>query len=229
MLPVLEPGEEEEAEGAAEEPVDDDRRVFLASWLDKDGPLAEEYRRLRNSIQTELPSARIIVVTSCERGAGKTALAVNLAAGFAGSVEEKVLLIDANLVNPRMGDVLEAGSEGLMQVASGEVQPEAAAVKTAIPGLWAIPLGERSQRSEGILDSKAVSALLKALKRRFTRIIVEFPAWSDLDGPPAALKDADAVLVCVRERVTRRKDLARLTGALQSAGMSKLRCVFTSF
>ena len=219
MLPDVETGPEDET-------AVDDRAVYLAGYLDKEGPVAEEFRSLRGRLTKELPSVRVILITSCAPGDGKTTLALNMATSFTGSFEEKVVLVDANLPRPRLGKVLEAGEEGLIQVAAGQAAAESAAVKTEVPGLWAVPLGERGERSEGVLESKASVALLKALKRRFTRVLVELPAWDDLEEPPAMLEQADVVLVPVRRKHTRRRDLRRLLDALKKAGVGQVRCVF---
>ena len=118
--------------------------------------------------------------------------------------------MDGNIVRPKIGEVLKLPEDGLFQVVRGHLLPEDSAVKTDIPGLWALSAGRDDGRREGLLDSKPVAELLNWLRKRFTRVIMELPSVSDTGEGLGLLALADVVLIPVMKRRTRRRRLRRL-------------------
>ena len=80
----------------------------LVVELEPRSPVSEAYRSLRTSLAfsgVDKP-ARLVLVTSCGAGEGKTTVAANLAAALAQG-GRKVLLIDANLRRPALHRLLD--------------------------------------------------------------------------------------------------------------------------
>ena len=201
-------------------------RTYMSVHYRKDDRTAEEFRRLKNHLSTQGASAQVILVTSCGPDEGKTTLVVNLAVSFANTYGEKVVLVDGNMLRPKIGEVLSLPEEGLGQIIRGHMRAEEATVKTDIPGLWAVSAGESAGRSEGLLDSKAPVELLGRLRRRFTRVVMELPAASDAPEALALASQADVVLIPVMRSRTRRRRLRRLIQRINNHSPDKVRCVF---
>lgn len=199
---------------------------YLSAHHHKDGQTADEFRALKNQLLAEGSPARVILVTSCVPDEGKTTLAVNLAISFANSYGEKVVLVDGNVVRPKIGEILSLPEDGLIQVIRGHLAPEDAVVKTDIPGLWALSAGRSDGRDEGLLDSRSVVEMLSLLRRRFTRVVMELPCARDAAEGLALLERGDVVLIPVMQSRTRRRRLRRFLTKAASRGAGKLHCVF---
>jgi Mrp family chromosome partitioning ATPase len=199
---------------------------YLSVHYQKDGRTADEFRRLKNQLAADGPTARSILVVSCGPGEGKTTLAMNLAAIFANTFGEKVLLVDGNVLRPKIGEVLCLPGEGLAQAIRGRIPVEEAVVKTDVPGLWAVSAGGSEERSEGLLDSKSLAEVLLRFRSRFTRVIMELPPAGDAPEGLALVSQADIVLIPVMRSRTRRKALRRLLETIKDRGGRKVYCVF---
>jgi len=201
-------------------------RTYLSTHYSKDDRTADEFRQLKSRLAAEAAPAQVILVVSCSPDEGKTTLATNLAVSFANTYGEKVVLIDGNLSRPRIGEVLALGEDGLGEVIRGHIRPEESAVKTEIPGLWAVPAGRSGDRSEGLLDSRPVKELIKQCRRRFTRVIMELPAECDAADALAPVSQADVVIIPVMRSRSRRKDLCKLIERAGNHGARNVHCVF---
>jgi Mrp family chromosome partitioning ATPase len=151
---------------------------------------------------------------------------MNLAISFANTFGEKVVLVDGNIMRPKIGEVLALPGEGLAQAIRGRIPPEEAVVKTDVPGLWAVSAGGSEERSEGLLDSKSLAEVLHRLRNRFTRVIMELPPAGDAPEGIALVSQADVVLIPVMRSRTRRKALLRLLETIKERGVRKVYCVF---
>ncbi|HUV38844.1 MAG TPA: hypothetical protein VMY39_04490 [Planctomycetota bacterium] len=201
-------------------------RIYLSTHYSKDDRTADEFRALKTRLAAGASPAQVILVASASPGEGKTMLATNLALSFAHTYGEKVVLVDANVARPKIGSVLELGETGLGDVVRGGIRPEEAAARTDITGLWAVSAGRTGDRSEGLLDRRAVKGLLDELRRRFTRVVMELPAESDSADALAPAGLADVVLVPVLRSRTRRRALRRLIERLRDRGARRIHCVF---
>jgi hypothetical protein len=99
-------------------------------------------------------------------------------------------------------------------------------VKTSITGLWAIGAGRTDERREGMLGSKPLATLIERLRRRFTRILVEFPSADDAAEAIPSAASADVTLVPVMRSRTRRRALKSLLARLSDTGAKAVRTVF---
>ena len=107
--------------------------------------VAEAFRSLRTSIIFSNPDLRkkTFLVTSASPSEGKTTVAVNLATVFAHS-EERVLLVDTDLRNPRLHSVFKElranGVTDLIALQKNEIEDFIR--KTEIPGVDLLTCGE---------------------------------------------------------------------------------------
>jgi Mrp family chromosome partitioning ATPase len=213
---------------AVEPTPDEARRSYLSVHYSKDNRTAEEFRALKNALLAHGQNPRVIAVASCGAGEGKTALAVNLATSFADTYGEKVVLVDGNIRRPKLAEVLGLNGDGLNEVVRGHAKAEDVVAKTNIPGLWALGAGTEAERTEGLHDSRSVGELLKWLRKRYSRVIVELPALCDAPEALALARQADVVLISVLRKRTRRAGLIRMLESFKGLDREKVRCVFVN-
>jgi protein-tyrosine kinase len=143
-----------------------------------DSAMVEQYRRLAGTLHTaqQTSGLRLILVTSAMPGDGKTLTAVNLASVLADSYKRRVLLVDADLRRPSIGEVFDV---------SGSVGLSAALKATTDQKLAVIPLTENlTLLPAGQPDPDPLGGLTSPRMKRILDEAVEQFDWVILDGPP---------------------------------------------
>jgi protein-tyrosine kinase len=150
----------------------------LASSSRCDGALVEQYRRLAGTLHTaqQTSGLRLILVTSAMPGDGKTLTAVNLATVLADSYKRRVLLVDADLRRPSIGEVFDvAGCVGLSAALKAPTDQKLAVIPLT-ENLTLLPAGNPDPDPIGGLTSPRMKRILDDAVEQFD--------WVILDGPP---------------------------------------------
>jgi protein-tyrosine kinase len=180
---------------------------------------AEHYRSLRSRIaQLENDQVvRVIQVTSPGKGDGKTVTALNLALTMAQEFQRRVLVIDADLRNPRVHELLGLDpGPGLVEVLTGEAALQDALVELPAQHLTVLRAGHTYDRPAEMLGSAPMRRLLDTLRAQFDRIVIDSAPASVAD-PGAIAPIVDGMLLVVRSGVTTRPAIARSIGSLPSS------------
>ncbi len=141
---------------------------------------SEAIRSARVSVQLSGSSNRskCFLVTSTLPSEGKTTLAINLAFSFT-AAGEKTVIIDVDLRKPRLHEVFDlthrVNGNGITSFLAG-VTDKIKIFSDHDQKLNIIPAGPIPPNPAELLASKRFQTLLKALNRRYDRVI--------LDGPP---------------------------------------------
>lgn len=123
----------------------------------------------------------LIMVSSANMNEGKTFVSINLALSIANERDKTVLLIDADVLSPSIGDTLGFGNEmpGLTDYLLGNVGDLRDIIyPTTVPDFRVMPAGSSNNMSYELLSSGKMAALMEEIASRYTdRIIL-------LDCPP---------------------------------------------
>lgn len=150
--------------------------------------LVEQFRRLAATLHTAQGASglRTLMVTSASPGDGKTLTAINLALVLSESYRRNVLLVDADLRNPSIGDIADVtGSAGLSEALRSSAEQKLALLSLR-PGLTLLPAGRPDPDPIGGLTSMRMRRILEEASQRFD--------WVILDAPPIG-PVADAALL----------------------------------
>ncbi len=156
-------------------PVSDAEKLVTAAGMS--GLSVAQYGKLAASLhRAQVDSGiKVVMVTSCGPGEGKTLTAANLALTLSGAYHRRVLLVDADLRRPRLHQVFGlAAGPGLADVSGGPVSYSRA---TAL--LSVLVAGESRSDASETLTSDAMKTLLADARAEFD--------WIILDTPPAGL------------------------------------------
>jgi len=185
--------------------------------LDPRSHIAEAFRTIRTSIMLSTPghTPQTILVTSCFPSEGKTTVSINLASSFA-QAGSKVLLLEADLRRPRIGNILQSNGKGLSSYLTGNSSLDEVIKDSDLPNLSVLSVGALPVNPSELLGSEQMRDLIQRLKDEFEYIIV--------DGPPSlGFVDAhlmsnivDGVAVVVRAGSTPRKSIRELIDKLNS-------------
>lgn len=183
---------------------------------------AEQYRSLRTRVQrAENGRAfRSIIITSPNKGDGKSLTAANLALTMAQEFQQRVLLLDADMRRPSAHSLFGISeTPGLSDVLMGGATLDEALVSIPEHRLTVLPSGIIPTHPAELLGSAAMRRVLDTLRSRFDRILVDMPPVAPLADVAIASPLMDGVLMIVRAGVTPKPAIER---ALSGLDMSKV-------
>ncbi len=183
---------------------------------------AEQYRSLRTRItRAENGRAvRAIVVTSPNKGDGKSLTAANLAITMAQEFQQRVLLVDADLRRPAVHRMFGAPEgPGLSDVLMGAADLDQGLVHLPAYHLTLLPAGAPPSHPAELLGSASMRRVLDTLRTRFDRILIDMPPVAPLADLHIVAPMVDGVLMIVRAGVTPKPAIER---ALSGLDMSKV-------
>lgn len=183
--------------------------------------LAESFRTLRSSLllNQKINQPRVILVTSPMPGEGKTFLASNCAMALARK-EARVLLVDADLRQPCLGEIFEASTgQGLSELLLTAGPPKENIARGDVePGLEVLPAGSAAREAVERLGSQQLAALIEQWRKQFDHIVIDSPPLCLFSDALAFAPFADAVLVVARPSVTTRHALRHSLDMLHRSG-----------
>jgi succinoglycan biosynthesis transport protein ExoP len=183
-------------------------------WMlsDPNSGAAEACRALRTSIMLSRTGGgpRIILVTSCIPGEGKTTLTMDLAVAFA-QHNKKVIVIEADMRRPRIKHVVDVPSKGgLSNVLAGSLTSDEAILHGVhVAMLDVLPAGPRPPMPSEILGSVAFDELLEELRLTYDVVLIDSPPALLVTDAVAMSAKTDAVLWVAQAGVITRPQLAR--------------------
>ena len=195
---------------------------------------AEQYRQLRTRLSHAegASTLRTVLITSPQKGEGKSVTAANLALTMAQELQRRVILVEADLRKPSLQNLfgLPPGP-GLAEYLSGAV--ELKDVMRFLPdhNLTVIHAGNAPTNPAELLGSTAMRRLLDQLRTRFDRVLLDTPPVLPLADVAVLAPLVDGTLMVVRAGVTpkpaienalRAFDSSRLLGVvLNESGMEQ--------
>ena len=194
------------------------------AFYDSNMPLhAEAVRTIRTSMSLLAMGSNlnVIEVTSSNPNEGKTTTSMNLA--FAYATMEKVLIIDADLRKSSLGlrFGLPTYQPGLANVLSGTESIEHCIVKEVKHNVDVMPAGAVPLNPQELLASSSFAELLKELKTRYSKIIIDTPPVHAVSDALIITSLCDATALVVKAAHTR-SEVIKLTLAKLNQARAKV-------
>ncbi|MFC4103173.1 CpsD/CapB family tyrosine-protein kinase [Paenibacillus xanthanilyticus] len=143
--------------------------------INPSSPNYESYRTLRTNIQfssVNIPT-KVIMVTSSQKGEGKTMTASNLAVAYAQD-GKRVLLVDTDLRNPSLHHVFSLTNRaGLSSVLANQAGWQEVIRDTGVENLSILTSGPIPPNPSELLGSSRMQGLMDDLKDRYDIIIAD--------------------------------------------------------
>lgn len=182
----------------------------IITLADPTSPAAEAYRELRIHLTyatLDEPAKTLVVAAPAAEGETPFPpdVAINLAV-VAAQAGQRVILVDADLRQPRLHDIFDVPNAGgltqaILQLAKGGEIP---LLQTAVPGLRLLPSGKVPPNPSDILSSAKMGQLLERLAEMADLVILHAPPVLAAVDTPALAAQADGLLLAVRSGKTRR-------------------------
>ncbi len=187
--------------------------------FDIESPLAIEMRRImiRLDREMDLDRKRVLMVTSSERGEGKSLFALHFAVVLAHHTRKRVLLVDGDLRRPVQHMAFGVPRQpGLAEALRGE--QEIAPRPTSLPGLFFLPAGDRGDRPSELLSEERVRAVFQRLRTEFDIVILDCPPVVPVSDPLQFVDVVDGAVYLVMAGRTVREVCQRGINILRSVG-----------
>ncbi len=188
-------------------------------------PIAEEYRKLKSivmQIMNKNPEQNLLLVSSSIGGEGKSLTALNLAISLAQEHNKQVLIIDADLRKPSIGNYLGlAPLQGLADCLINNVQLDTVLVRTGVGNLIYLPAGKSDANPVELYSTPKMKKLLDELKTRFSDGYIVIDASPVLPFAEARILAslADSVIYVIKEGGTSMKNIQAGLNALIEANI----------
>jgi protein-tyrosine kinase len=156
-------------------PIDLDglRSVGLLPPAHQERELAQQYRQIKRPLINSalgrgverLPDGNLVMIASAVPGEGKTFTAINLALSMRLEEDVTVILVDGDVVNPRLSQILGAAdARGLLDVIKDpSIALSSAILQTDIPGLSFLPAGHQDPNATELLASARMQEVVSQL------------------------------------------------------------------
>jgi protein-tyrosine kinase len=173
--------------------------------LEFERQLTEQYRRIKRPLvdyafpdgEQGAVSRNLIVVTSSFPAEGKTFTSLNLAINLAMEKDATVLLVDADIANPRLSGLFgQQQTRGMFDALADEsLDVESLVLDTNIPGLSFLSTGALRESSAELLASSRMSQLMMNLIANEPRRLIV------LDSPPLLLTNESRELAALAGQI----------------------------
>lgn len=193
----------------------EDRLVLVR---DPDSERAAAFRVLRHHL-LERGRPQVVVVSSPNKGEGKTTTAVNLALALSECDRARVLLVEATVRRPQLASIFRFVPPWCFaeQLAAHRHQPLLPWSLVGIPSmsLYVAAINPRVEQTQ-LLDAPAFAIAMERLRlAQFDHIVIDAPAVLGSADVNLIQDAADGVLLTARARTTTARDLRRAADQLR--------------
>ncbi len=211
-------------ESKAKTPAGDESVPALVCSHSPKSTASESYRGIRTNLlfSTAGSAPQVILVTSASPRDGKTMTVSNIAITMAQS-GSKVVIIDCDLRRPKIHKIFDvARDRGLTNLLVGTDGLEKTVIHSQIPNLDLIPSGPLPPNPSELLGSKKMADLVKVLRKRYTRILIDSPPITAVADSLIISKYVDGVALVIRAGDTVRDVAKNSINQLQAVGANIL-------
>jgi capsular exopolysaccharide synthesis family protein len=187
---------------------------------DGESPIATELRRLYHNAKKndEGRHYKSFLITSSNRGEGKSTIASWLAVTIAQFPTKKVLHVDADLRRPRGHSIFGLNNAvGLKDCLADNIDPMDVIKKTPLPNLQVITAGDRTPQPGKLFESEHLKEVLAKLEFYYDIVIVDSAPVLAVSDTLFLCSEIEAVMLVVLAGVTPREVVQRSRNILDDS------------
>lgn len=203
------------------------KNIVLTDTNPNDYFFEEAIKMLRTNVQFSGKNNKVILLTSCWSGEGKSDISFNLAVHL-GKAGKKVLLIDADIrksvYKTRYG--IQEETKGLSQYLSGQVeQIDEVVYRTNFENLYMILSGPYAPNPTEILGDEQFGNLLKAARQVFEYVIIDTPPLGSVVDAAVISQYCDGAILVIESGSTSYRVVQKVKAQLEKSGCKILGAV----
>lgn len=203
-------------------------RAGSAQMFDIESPMAIELRRImiRLSRHLDFDRKRALMVTSAQRGEGKSLFSLHFSLVLAYHLARRILLVDADVRRPVQHQVFQCDlAPGFANVLAGEVTLTKAVHQTPVKNLDFLSAGVAGGHASRLFGDGRVRKLVEELHKTYDLVLLDSPPVVPVSDPLHYLDAVDGCLYMVMAGQTPKDVSKRGVEILKSAGANILGVV----
>ena len=196
----------------------------LLSYINPHAAIAAEYRAIRNHIEctSDNNKLRSLIITSPSTREGKTTATVNLAISKA-QHGEKVLIIDANMRNPKIHHIFQTNiAPGLANVLAGECTLIDVINQTKISNLDILPIGMLLNNAMEDIDSSLMDDLLSMVTTQYDCVLIDSAPVLDALNTNKLASKCDGIILVLSSGKTQNESALKAKRSLEFFSKAKI-------
>lgn len=176
----------------------------------------EAYKSLRTNLMFCGENKRVIALTSCTPGEGKSNISLNLSIALS-RTEKRVLLIEADLRKPVLMGMLKVKEKikGLTYYLSGQAVLQDVICDTDIPRLHIIFAGRIPPNPTELLGSERFAPMIRCLRNSYDYIIIDTPPLGSVIDCAVIAENCDGVMMVIETKSISYKLAQEVKGQLE--------------
>ncbi|MCP4293100.1 MAG: CpsD/CapB family tyrosine-protein kinase [bacterium] len=196
--------------------------------FDIESPMAIELRRIMIRIgrNLDLDRKRAIMVTSAERGEGKSLFSLHFALVLAYHLPYKILLVDADIRRPVQHTVFQSKvTPGFAEMLREKAEADEAGRETQVKNLDFMPAGKAGGHPSRLFGGHNVRNAVERMHKKYDIVLLDSPPVVPVSDPLHYLDAVDGVIFMVMAGQTPKELSKRGVEILNSAGANILGAV----
>ncbi len=197
-------------------------RISYAEYLvDDDTPfvITEAFRNLMNNVSFAVPKktgcGKVICVSSCVPGEGKSTVSANLALTYARS-GYRTILVDCDMRKPRISSIFHLRAKNcIISYLSGQCNLEDAVIKGAFENLDILPCSRSAPNPTTLLHNEVFDILIKKLSEQYEYIIIDTPPANVVSDAVIIAKNTDGIVLVTRKYITNHKLIKKVLAQIE--------------
>jgi capsular exopolysaccharide synthesis family protein len=197
----------------------------VGNLFDIESPMAIELRRIMILVgrQLDLDRKRSLLITSAERGEGKSLFSLHFALVLAYHMPSRVLLLDADVRRPVQHTVFQSKvSPGFANILEGKSTVEEAVCQTRIKNLDFLPAGTTAGHISKLFGGNRVRHLVEEIHKIYDIVLIDSPPVVPVSDPLHFLDAVDGCLFLVMAGHTPKDVCKRGVEILRNSGANIL-------
>lgn len=186
----------------------------------------EAVRILRTGLEHQGEEGKVTAFTGVTLKAGKSSTAYRTASAVAGAGKSCVY-VDADFRNPSQGEA--AGTAGekntLAAYLRGKAGVEDIISRTDREGLYVVEAGAQGREAAELLGSAAFRELVKELKEKYERVVIDAPAAGEVADGLIAAGQADGTVLVIKSGKTGYEKAQKAKKQIEMSGGTVLGAV----
>jgi capsular exopolysaccharide synthesis family protein len=171
-------------------------------------------------------SSRLVVVSGTEAGNGCSWICARMAEVLAAQVSGTVCVVDANLRSPGLHREFGISNHyGLAEALQVREPVRGFVTQLSRPNLWLLSCGNETEKSQTLLGSERMRALLPELQREFDYVLIDAPPLRAGDDTIVLGRNAEGVVLVLKANTSRRETARQAVHALENANVRLLGAV----
>jgi len=196
--------------------------------FDIESAMAIELRRImiRVGRSLDLDRKRALMVTSAERGEGKSLFSLHFSLVLAYHLPCRILLVDADVRRPVQHTAFQTPlSPGYANLLAGHCEVAGTVRTTPVKNLFFLPAGDTDAHPSRLFGGRKVRNLVEKLHQDYDIVLLDSPPVVPVSDPLHYLDAVDGVLYMVMAGQTPKELSKRGVEILRSAGANILGAV----